>query len=120
MKILVTIDGSRFGWKAVDYIREHRGHWANDLAVTLLHVDEGKADRVMGAARRRMAGFEGEYQQLVVKGPAAKTIVRVAKRGRFHMICMGSHGYGALEQLLIGSVASKVLALCKIPVLLIR
>ena len=33
---------------------------------------------------------------------------------------MGSHGHGALGNLIIGSVATKVLASCKVPVLLVR
>jgi nucleotide-binding universal stress UspA family protein len=36
------------------------------------------------------------------------------------MICMGSHGHGSIGQMLLGSVAAKVLALCDIPVLVHR
>jgi nucleotide-binding universal stress UspA family protein len=33
---------------------------------------------------------------------------------------MGSHGNGSLVNLVMGSVATQVLALCKVPVLLVR
>jgi nucleotide-binding universal stress UspA family protein len=33
---------------------------------------------------------------------------------------MGSHGAGALKNLVLGSVATKVLAQCTVPVLLVR
>ena len=33
---------------------------------------------------------------------------------------MGSHGHGALSSLVMGSVTTKVLAHCKVPVLLVR
>jgi nucleotide-binding universal stress UspA family protein len=33
---------------------------------------------------------------------------------------MGSHGHGTFKNLIMGSVATKVLANCKVPVLLIR
>ena len=33
---------------------------------------------------------------------------------------MGSHGVGALKNLVLGSVATKVLATCAVPVLLVR
>jgi nucleotide-binding universal stress UspA family protein len=33
---------------------------------------------------------------------------------------MGSHGHSALGNLVLGSVVTAVLALCKVPVLLIR
>jgi nucleotide-binding universal stress UspA family protein len=33
---------------------------------------------------------------------------------------MGSHGHGALTNLVMGSVATRVLAHCSVPVLLVR
>ena len=36
------------------------------------------------------------------------------------MLVMGSHGHGSLGSLVLGSVASKVLAQCTTPVLLVR
>jgi nucleotide-binding universal stress UspA family protein len=33
---------------------------------------------------------------------------------------MGSHGHGAVANLVLGSVATKVIAACKTPVLLVR
>jgi nucleotide-binding universal stress UspA family protein len=33
---------------------------------------------------------------------------------------MGSHGRGALGNLVVGSVTTKVLASCKVPVLIVR
>ena len=33
---------------------------------------------------------------------------------------MGSHGHGTLANLVLGSVATKVMALCSTPVLLVR
>jgi len=36
------------------------------------------------------------------------------------LVMMGSHGHGALANLVTGSVATKVLALSKVPVLLVR
>jgi nucleotide-binding universal stress UspA family protein len=120
MKILLTVDGSRFGWKAIDYFVQHRRAWDPKAAVTLLHVDEGHAESVMKAARRRLLTYKGGYKEAVTKGAAGPAIAAYARRGKFDIIIMGSHGYGAIRQLLIGSVATKVLALCKTPVLLVR
>jgi nucleotide-binding universal stress UspA family protein len=36
------------------------------------------------------------------------------------MVIMGSHGHSTLGNLVMGSVATKVLAHCKTPVLLVR
>jgi nucleotide-binding universal stress UspA family protein len=36
------------------------------------------------------------------------------------MLVMGSHGHGAVANLVMGSAATQVLAHCKVPVLLVR
>jgi nucleotide-binding universal stress UspA family protein len=53
-------------------------------------------------------------------GPAADTIAATADKGKFDLLMMGSHGHGTLTNLVMGSVATKVLAHCSTPVLLIR
>ena len=46
----------------------------------------------------------------------------VTHKGQTHydLIVMGSHGHGAIANLVLGSVANKVVALSKVPVLLVR
>jgi nucleotide-binding universal stress UspA family protein len=53
-------------------------------------------------------------------GPAADTIVAAAEKGRSDLLIMGSHGHGSLSNLVLGSVANKVLARSRTPVLLVR
>jgi nucleotide-binding universal stress UspA family protein len=53
-------------------------------------------------------------------GHAAEAISRFAEEGRFDLVAMGSRGRSNLVNLLLGSVALKVLARCSVPVLLIR
>jgi nucleotide-binding universal stress UspA family protein len=50
----------------------------------------------------------------------AQQIVAAANEQRCDLIFMGSHGHGAWDRLLLGSVTAKVLALCHIPVLVYR
>jgi nucleotide-binding universal stress UspA family protein len=57
---------------------------------------------------------------LVKAGPAADNIVAAATKGDYDMVIMGSHGHSTLGNLVMGSVATKVLAHCKTPVLLVR
>jgi nucleotide-binding universal stress UspA family protein len=47
----------------------------------------------------------------------AREIVRVAANNDCDLIFMGSHGRSGVERLLLGSVTSKVLAICNVPVL---
>ena len=47
-------------------------------------------------------------------------IVRAARRNNCDLICMASHGRTGLSKLLLGSQTAKVLALSRVPVLVIR
>ena len=47
-------------------------------------------------------------------------IVRAAERAKCDLICMASHGRTGLSRLLLGSQTTKVLALSKVPVMVIR
>lgn len=53
-------------------------------------------------------------------GHAAETLVKFAQSGKFDLLVMGSHGHGSFVNLVMGSVATQVLSLSKIPVLLVR
>lgn len=56
----------------------------------------------------------------LVEGEAADTIVRVAKESGADCIVLGSHGYGLLTRILLGSVAEKVLRKAPCLVLVVR
>ena len=59
--------------------------------------------------------------KLIAKvGHPGDEIAKAAEKGKFDMVVMGSHGHGTFKNLIMGSVATKVLANCKVPVLLIR
>ncbi|MGB0126165.1 MAG: universal stress protein [Rhodocyclaceae bacterium] len=53
-------------------------------------------------------------------GSVAETVVRVAGELGCELICLGTHGRGALSTALLGSVASKVVHLSHVPVLLAK
>jgi nucleotide-binding universal stress UspA family protein len=58
-------------------------------------------------------------ETLAVAEPA-EAIVKQAKKGRFDLIVMGTHGRSALKGLLLGSVAGKVIAHGETPVTVVR
>ena len=79
-----------------------------------------ESERVFGTIRTfsKHHGFDVNYVSQI--GSPAEVIATMAKGDKFDLIVMGSHGHGALAGLLMGSVATKVLALSKTPVLLVR
>ncbi|MGV8943429.1 universal stress protein [Thermomonas sp.] len=58
-------------------------------------------------------------EEKVVATPS-EAIVRFAQKGKYDMIIMGSRGRSGLTGLLLGSVTSKVIANCEIPVTIAR
>jgi len=81
---------------------------------------EAEAEKVFKPIRSFFAkqGITATY--LAKVGSAGDTIAATADKGRFDLLMMGSHGHGSLTNLVMGSVATKVLANCSTPALLIR
>lgn len=63
-------------------------------------------------------GIDAKSQWKV--GHAGETIAKTAEAGKYDLVVMGSHGHTSLGNLVLGSVATQVLAHCSVPVLLVR
>lgn len=146
MKILLLVDGSAHTTKAAEYLVEHF-NWFKKSAVELqlLHVtmpipraigvgtlernmghgaissfyaDEGVAALAPAEAVLKAAKIPFSYTHVV--GDVAKKIREHSDKNGIDLVVMGSHGRGALKSLVMGSVATKVLAASKVPVLIVR
>ena len=53
-------------------------------------------------------------------GSPGEQIAKQADTGKYDLVMMGSHGHSALGNLVMGSVATQVLAHCGVPVMLVR
>ncbi len=140
MKILVAVDGSPFTKRMLGYLAAHDEWLGGAHQYTLIHtvpavppraaavVDrdvlksyyEDEAEKVFKPIRAffKKQGLEATFVHKV--GSAADTIASMADKGGFDLLVMGSHGHGTLTNLVMGSVATKVLANCGVPVLLVR
>jgi nucleotide-binding universal stress UspA family protein len=140
MKILAAVDGSAYTKRMLAYLAAH-DEWlgaqheytvlhavpalppraAKVLDKTMLHTyyDEG-AEKVFKPLRSFFAkqGIRATFSSKV--GTAGDVIAEAANKGRFDLVMLGSHGHGTLANLVMGSVATKVLAQCSTPALLIR
>ena len=86
-------------------------------------------DRVKADLERRIVDFHKANPDLnphayiagihVLDGEASRQILTLAGRVTADLIVMGSRGHSALEEVLIGSVAHKVLMKASIPVVLV-
>lgn len=76
-------------------------------------------DAALTAAKN--AGFEPEARiKEVWNQDTAEVILREAEKWGADIILMGTHGYGGLQHLLLGSVAEGVLRHTHVPLLLVR
>lgn len=140
MKILLAVDGSDFSKKMLAYLCTHESLFGKGHQYTLLNVQPalpGRARAVLG--KEVVEQYYHDESEKVISvadkflvrhgisakgsmkvGHAAQTIAKIAEQGKFDMLVMGSHGHGALATLVMGSVATQVVAQCRVPVLLVR
>ena len=140
MKILLAVDGSKSSEEAAKYVVRLTKELALPPSLTLLNVDapllQAAAAKLGAKAVANYHSSNGEYAvtgasrilaraklafdtQLLV-GDAAEQIAAAAATQRVDLIVMGSRGLTAFKGLLLGSVASKVLARSALPVTLVR
>lgn len=140
MKILLAVDGSPFTKKMLAYLVTHNETFIGDNSFTLLTVQAAVPPRARAALGKAVVdqyqldeaeriltpvckfllrhGIDAKSSWKV--GHAGATIAKFADAGKFDLLVMGSHGHGALGNLVMGSVATKVLASCQVPTLLVR
>lgn len=140
MKILLAIDGSAYTKKMLAYLTTHDELFSTGNSYTLVTVQPqlpARARSVLG--KEAVANYHREESEKVLSpvstflerhGISAKSIAKVghageiicktAETGKFDLVVMGSHGHGTLGNLVMGSVATQVLAGCQVPLLLVR
>lgn len=139
MKVLIAVDGSTFGAKALDYALGNPLMFGN-ASLTLIHVAQPlppraasavgaeivaaqyahEHDEALRAARERLKVAGRSAAEVLKVGHPGALIAQEADEGGHDLVLMGSHGHGALVGMLLGSTVSKVLAASKKPVLVVR
>ena len=140
MKILLAVDGSPYTKKMLAYLTTHLEVFHADNEFTLFTVQTPLPPRARAAVGADVANayYAEEAEKVtapVVKflkrhgieakvvhktGGPGELIAKQANAGGYDLVMMGSHGHSALGNLVMGSVATQVLAHCKVPVLLVR
>ncbi len=142
MRILVPVDGSPPANRAVAHaIRVARGR--SDAEIILVNVQDSErlevsdisavmtveldgataARQSREALRKAVAACrkaDVKFESRAEIGPIAETINSIARSTRADQIVMGTRGMGALRGLFLGSVATKVVHLARIPVTLVK
>jgi nucleotide-binding universal stress UspA family protein len=143
-RIVVPLDGSRFGERALPtaLALAERAEAALDLvtvAVPALQSAPARDDAVTGdesrergktraaeyldgvAARVRDSGYQGTMaRDVIAPGNAARSIVRYLAEVEADLVVMTTHGRGPLQRAWLGSTADGVIRRSPCPVLLLR
>jgi nucleotide-binding universal stress UspA family protein len=140
-KILYATDFSDMSKKAFNYVKGLWGSGARD--VVILHVvDQRGTDSLTSLtyidvlavergweelAHKEISGLEDELinegftiKTRIEKGIPFKEIIKVAEEEDVSVIIIGSHGKSDIVEMLLGSVAEKVVRKAKRPVLVVK
>ncbi len=140
MKVLLAVDGSAYTKRMLAYLASRDdmlGQHHEYTAITVVPKVPPHAARFLSSAdlnayyaeeaakalqpvKDFMARQGWAVQCQSELGRPADVIAATATAGNYNLLVMGSHGQSALGNLVLGSVASGVLAQCQTPVLLIR
>lgn len=137
MKILVAIDGSASTPRLFDYLAAHPELFGGDARIDVLYVVEPLPHRA--AAHATLASTERLYEEdgervlgeigplLERRGIAARLSWRIGRPAQaiasvaesHDVVVLGSRGRGPLANVVLGSVATEVLARSRTPVLVV-
>ena len=138
MNIVLAVDGSKNSLDAVSSLIDHVGWFKSPPTVRLVYVhlpvpkvggfskktvekyyrEEG--EECLAKAKRMLDKARIPHEDMILVGQPAETICEVASEGKADLIYMGTRGMSSLANMVVGSVASKVIQFAKVPVLLAR
>ncbi len=142
MKILLAVDGSKNSLDAVRNLIGHTSWFSTKPQVLLTYVhlpvpkvgafgmgpskavlekyyrEEGEA--ALAKAKKMLEKAKITHNLVVLVGPIAETLCKLAVDRKVDLIYVGTRGLTAAGNMIMGSVATKVLHIARVPVLLVK
>ena len=137
---LIPVDESEVALKPIDWLIANRNFWRELPQIHLLnvqaslprdigrfinadtirefHQETAKAELAPAQAKLAAAGIACEVH--VIVGEAAAEIAEFAETQACNQILLGTRGHSGITGSLLGSVATKLTNLSKVPLLLVR
>lgn len=141
MKFLLAVDGSEYSQRAATYLAEHLAVLKEVPDVLLVNVHQPVAsprvrsyvgkealeryyseegDIALEPASKILSSHGVAFAPVKLVGEVGTEIAKYAKAQNCSMVVMGTHGHGSMGNLVMGSVATRVVAECSVPVLLVK
>ena len=138
LRVLIPVDGSANSLRAVKFVIRKASLYSEPLELHLLNVqhpfpgtiqgvhelaerhhhDEGI--KALAKARKALDAAGLKYLYHISIGDSGEVIAHFVREMRIEQVVMGTRGLGAVANMLLGSVANKVLHLVDVPVLLVK
>ena len=121
-KILVPVDGSENGCKAVDeaILLASKCKAKMDFVYVASEINKDIPSHIIFDRIWTKLPENIEAQKHVETGSISKAILKIADAEKSDMIVMGSRGLGLFKGAILGSVSQKVVEDSKIPVMVIK
>ena len=147
LRVGIAVDGSPYGPAALKYVLGQAELFGATPTISLIHVvhsyylagmpsldgfaqpafspaevrsmQDKAFDAAMRPVRKLLKNGRLEATEVRLAGIAGDELSAYAKK-KLDLLAMGSHGYGALKNAVLGSVATRVLAHGEVPLLLVR
>ena len=136
-KILVAVDGSPQSLHAARLARDLArstgarltlvysaplvmlpGELPLKMAWDVIKADAERGNQLLAAAADALA--EPGLEAIGLEGPPAERIAELAEKEDYDMVVVGSRGRNAVARVLLGSVADRMVHICRRPVLVVR
>lgn len=136
--VLVPVDGSRQSARVAKFLIQHCKNRKSPLEIHLFNVQHPLPGTIKGVARQARAFHQEQgvtalastrklldraglkHAWHVSVGEAAESIARAVKEYGCDHVVMGTRGMGSVRNLILGSVATKVLHVVDVPVTLVK
>lgn len=138
-KILLATDFSDTSQKAMNYAKEMANKLEANLEVVFVSdpsaLDCGvthfsisgittwaeKYKKEKDEVENKLKSLDTSGKKFVLEGPPGKTIVKYLQDNKdYDLVMIGSHGYGALDRFVLGSVSEYVSRYAPCPVMIIK
>ncbi|BAU27361.1 nucleotide-binding universal stress UspA family protein [Aneurinibacillus soli] len=145
-KIVVAIDGSEMGAKALEaaialsaeqkaelailhvaretivspYIVGEMAYLTKDFDTSVNEAIRKEAEKLLEESKEKAVARGITAQTVYVTGDPAREIVQYAQENRVGLVVLGSRGLGAFKEMMLGSVSHKVSQLVSCPILIVK
>lgn len=119
-RFLIAYDGGTSSLKAVDHVARSPLFAGLDCRLLTVGANTPEMQKRQGDALAILKAGGIEASADIVPGQPETAIAEIVENDGIDLLVMGAYGHSRIRSLVIGSVTSTMMRLCKVPVMLFR